>query len=350
MKLPNRIIYTTLALAAMLLSSIGVHAAQSNFTAKSTLDSTVMLMGSKSLLTVEFSGAIDKTAHTFIIDSLWKDVEIQRATDPEIKSLGGGRSELRQQYIVQGFDSGLYTLPPIYCVSGHDTVATNRPVLKVEPVALDSANVIFKDGEPVDVTVTDYTDVVDDNYKFTDALPDWATNYGWWIVLTIVLIAALIFVYMKWLRHGRIPLMPAKKPVPPYELAMSQLEQLQERKLWQMGAEKEYYTELTDILRTYLSGRFGIDAMEMTTSEILTAIKNDPFVDQFSKQVNDVLSEADFVKFAKAKPQAHENEHAFNLTRQFVEQTRPVASAETSSDETEDGNTNQTPTNEGTTE
>jgi hypothetical protein len=290
---------------------------------KAKLDSVTMTMGSKSALRVEFTGNFDKNAHIDINSDEWNDVEISPLDSVDMKTLGDGRRQLRALFMVQAFDSGLYSLPPIYLIAGKDTVASDSPVLKVDPISLDTANVVFEGEEPVDVKVHDYTDVVDDKTKFWDFMPDWITAYWWWILLSVVVIAAFIFIYMKWLRHGRIPLMPVKKPVPPYVLAVEKLNDLQQKKLWQKGAEKEYYTQLTDILRGYLSGRFGINAMEMTTPQIMSAISGNEEAMQFASYVNDVLREADFVKFAKAKPDAAENELAFTNVRQFVELTKP---------------------------
>ena len=198
----------------------------------------------------------------------------------------------------------------------------------MDPIALDTANVIFNDGQPVDIKVHDITDVVDAEHKLFDIIPDWVTITWPWILLAIALLALIIFVYLKWLRHGKLPLVPVKKPVPPYVLAIEKLNALQQKKLWQQGAEKEYYTQLTDILRGYLYGRFGINAMEMTTPQILAKISDTDEAKEFASFVNSVLKEADFVKFAKAKPAAPENELAFRNVREFVELTKPIEKPE----------------------
>lgn len=312
------------------LFSTAANATERDISASAKLDSTVMIMGSKTALRIEFVGNFGDEAHTFINPEEWDKVEINETDSAQINDLGNNRRELRAMFMVQAFDSGLYTLPPIYLISGKDTIATNSPILKVDPIALDTANVVFKDGEPIDIKVHGMTDVVDAEEKLLDFVPDWMTVAWPWILLTLLLIGLLVFVYMKWLRHGQIPLIPIKKPVPPYELAVGRLNDLREKKLWQQGAEKEYYTELTDILRGYLSGRFGINAMEMTTPQIILAISNSEEAKEFAAYVDGVLREADFVKFAKAKPSAPENEAAFANVRQFVELTKPVEKTEES--------------------
>lgn len=305
----------------------GVYASE-KVTATAKLDSTAMIMGSKTALRVEFVGEFGDDAHTYINQDEWKDVEINESDSLEMNILGNNRKELRAMFLVQAFDSGLFTLPPVYLISGKDTIASNTSVLKVDPIALDTANVIFNDGQPVDIKVHDITDVVDAEHKLFDIIPDWVTITWPWILLAIALLALIIFVYLKWLRHGKLPLVPVKKPVPPYVLAIEKLNALQQKKLWQQGAEKEYYTQLTDILRGYLYGRFGINAMEMTTPQILAKISDTDEAKEFASFVHSVLKEADFVKFAKAKPAAPENELAFRNVREFVELTKPIEKPE----------------------
>lgn len=304
--------------------SMPMHASPDMFKATASIDSTVMLMGSKAMMTVEFTGPLSENSHIEIPENQDKDVEITPNDAGQMTEVSSGRKTLKEIFTVQIFDSGLYTIQPVICISGTDTVYTNAPVIKVDPVALDSVNVVEENGKLVDLKIHDYTDVTDVKSKFFDFLPDWVQSYGWSILLAVILIAGFIFVYLKWLRHGKIPLMPVKKPVPPYELAISQLNELQSKQLWQKGAEKEYYTQLTEILRGYLAGRFGINAMEMTSPQIAEAIADNEYASEYAMLVNTVLFEADFVKFAKAKPMADQNQQAFSSTRKFIELTKPV--------------------------
>lgn len=323
-----------------MLPTTATIAAVSDYKATAKIDSAVMLMGSKAKMSVEFIGPLAGDARLELGTINDPDLEIKSAGSATVSKLSDTRQQLKEEFTVQIFDSGLYAVPPVICISGSDTVLTNSPVIKVDPMPLDSVNVVEKDGKVMDLKIHDYTDVENIKPKFFDFVPDWVQNYGWWILLSVVLVAAFVFVYLKWLRHGRIPLIPVKKPIPPYELAVSRLNKLQEEMLWQKGAEKEYYTRLTDILRGYLSGRFGINAMEMTTYQISQAIADNKDVAEYSMLVNKVLSDADFVKFAKAKPLADENQRAFSNARQFVELTKPIVvpDDEKSENDSKEGN------------
>ncbi len=306
-------------LISIVLLSLGLMTfAASEFSAKSELDSVYLLMGKQTRLHVNVVGPLSETGGIVAIDSMWKDVEIISMGEPKINDLGNNRKELRQDIIIQSFDSGMYPLPPVIYLQEGETIFTNRPVLKVIPVAVDSM-----------VTVHDYADVADVNRHFFDYFPDWVTDYGAWILLTLAVIAISLFIYLKWLRKGQIPLIPAKKPVPPYQLAIQRLEELRNEHLCERGEEKEYYTRLTDILRSYLDKRFGINAMEMTSTQIKNALRSNEATRLPERYMTRILEIADFVKFAKVRPLPDDNEQAFRSAMQFVEDTKPEETPDT---------------------
>ena len=105
---------------------------------------------------------------------------------------------------------------------------------------------------------------------------------------------------------------------------MQRLDNLKRRQLWEQGMEKEYFTLLTDILREYLEKRFGINAMEMTTKEIIDSLSSNQEVKEKRGYMRDILDVADFVKFAKVRPLPEDNIAAFDNARRFVEETKPA--------------------------
>lgn len=315
----------SLFLTLSLLASLSVQGA--NTVVKASLDSAYLLMGKQTLLHVSVVGNLPDSCTVQVVDTAWRDVEIAGITEPQINDLGNNRKELLQDVIVQSFDSGMYTLPPVYFIDGSETIASNRPVLKVLPVAVDSM-----------LTVHDYTDVVDVKRHFLDYFPDWISDYGIWILLALVVIGGGIFVYLKWLRKGKLPLVPAKKPVPPYQLAMQQLQTLHDEHLCEKGEEKEFYTRLTDILRSYLDARFGINAMEMTSTQIRRSLRENADTKMSEKYMSRILEIADFVKFAKIRPLPEDNAAAYKSALQFVEDTKPAPVVEAAT-ENKDNNT-----------
>ena len=104
---------------------------------------------------------------------------------------------------------------------------------------------------------------------------------------------------------------------------MNALDNLAEKKLWQNGRDKEFHTELTEILRQYIEARFAVPAMEKTSDEILDELYELAESQKASlANLKQILSIADLVKFAKYHPYADENQL-------FVEQTKKVEVEET---------------------
>ncbi|MDE7412142.1 MAG: hypothetical protein K2M94_08915 [Paramuribaculum sp.] len=292
----------------------------SRFTIKAYLDSAHLIMGRQTDIKIEVLGPVDSTSSVTSIDSMWKKIELVSLGDVKITDMGNGQSQLTQNVTVQAFEPGLYSVPAFMFIQGGDTVISSRPALKVLPVEADSLN-----------GFENVVSVNDDNIPLIDLS---AMSWIWWTILVIILLAVIGIIIYKYYKKGNIqlPLKSVAKPVPPYELAMIQLNQLKEEHLWERGADKLYHTKLTDILRTYLQGRFGLNAMEMTSSQILNALRTDGILPELYSRMNSVLSVADFVKFAKLKPTREENESSFNTVVKFVEDTKPVEVSETTSD------------------
>lgn len=316
-----RRILTLLSLVAMLMPLTSV--ADNHVSLKVNLDSAFVLMGKTTPLHVELVDN-EKSSGQLVIpaDSMCEKVEILRVLNADTSLIGNGRREIRQDIILQSFDSGTYRLNPIRYISGADTVLSNRPVLKVIPAMVDSM-----------VTIHDYADVADVDRKFVDYLPDFVVDYGLWILAIIVAGVIAYFVISRVLSKKDTEQKPKEKPVPPYEKAVMALNNLRADKLCEQGKEREFYTRLTDILRVYLQERFGINAMEMTSTQIRHSIQSNEETRLSKRNMDAVLEMADFVKFAKMRPLPDDNTRAFNSAMQFVEDTKPVVQPEAEEDE-----------------
>lgn len=152
-------------------------------------------------------------------------------------------------------------------------------------------------------------------WAFEDFLP-----YG---ILTLIL-AALGAGYYYYRRRKRLVKAPERvvPQIPPHVQALYALHALEEKRLWQQGKIKEYYSEVTEIIRRFFEGRFGIIALEMTSDEILRQLKRVPEALGTLKEIKAFFLTADLVKFAKhtATLAEHENElmWAYAIVRSMV--------------------------------
>lgn len=149
-------------------------------------------------------------------------------------------------------------------------------------------------------------------------------GYLLWGILALAGIAAAVYFLRRYYlrRKGAAPTVRISDESP-HVTAIKRLEQLHAMKLWQSGKLKQYYTGLTDILREYIESRYGIPAMEMTSSEIMASLEG--YLDKaHCAKLSEVLLAADPVKFAKYVPDAEQNEKAYNSAYYFVEDTKPL--------------------------
>ena len=103
-------------------------------------------------------------------------------------------------------------------------------------------------------------------------------------------------------------------------------------KLWQQGLNKEYYTALTETVRRYIVDRFGVNAMELTSAEILDSLRKDEEVASVYDRLKQILLLADFVKFAKIHPLPDENDLSLTNAYSFVNETKQKAQDSTVKD------------------
>ena len=99
------------------------------------------------------------------------------------------------------------------------------------------------------------------------------------------------------------------------------MEKLRQQKLWQSGKVKEYFSSLTDIAREYIEGQFGVNAVEMTTDDILEEVKPLHFSHETYNKLKETMEVADLVKFAKYSATNLESENAMNSMTEFVNES-----------------------------
>ena len=152
-------------------------------------------------------------------------------------------------------------------------------------------------------------------------IKDYVTYGAIGLILFGLMVWLAAWLIVRYMRKRKAMPRPLPK-IPPHVVANKALVELGHRKLWQKGKFKAYYTALTSILRTYISSRWDVGALEMTTDEIIMALRD---VDMPSASRTDlimILRTADMVKFAKAEPEAEDNEENLSRALYFVENTK----------------------------
>lgn len=229
----------------------------------------------------------------------------------------GRRLKIAQRYRLAAFQEGLINMgkPGVLYADKNivDTLyTTDSLVLKVATFQIDSTSQSIYDLKP-QLTLP---------FKLAEI-----RGYLMWGLLLAALIALALYGLHRYLeargRHLKDLFKPAP-PEPPHVVAIKALEALHHQKLWQNNKHKLYYSTLTDILRTYIAGRWGVGAMEMTSDEIIAAMREVELPEKARMDLTSVVMDADLVKFAKFTPEAEQNESDYTKVYYFVEETKPV--------------------------
>lgn len=242
-------------------------------------------------------------------------IEIISESEPDTLTKEGRRETIRKAYELVSFDAGVYELgryPVLYGDKNITDTLYSQSGLRVVVNTL-----------PVDTEKSTIYDI-----KAPEEAPMKVSEISGYVISAFVLgcvIAALVIFLLRWLKRrrtdGREVGVP-KPSIPPHVRAIQELEELNNQKLWQSGKAKQYYTRLTDIMRRYLCDRYGLNAMEMTSDEIKSAVKPFALSEKNRRDLWMMLQTADLVKFAKHVPDGEENEKLYYGAYYFVEDTK----------------------------
>ncbi len=218
------------------------------------------------------------------------------------------------QYIVTLFEPGRVELPDLPVII---TRAEGADTLWVDPGVIEVASVL----SPTD-SLGDIREVhppVPLAWTFKDVLPYLVVG----LVLVVLATGVFLLVRRRRRRRGELPKWTPPPP-PPYEIAMRRLTELKEKRLWQSGYLKEFHSELTEIVKAYIGARFGFNALEMTTEELLDRGARWSTDREQYISVRRILTCADLVKFAKFKPDPRENDGCLEAAFGYVKATKPT--------------------------
>lgn len=250
-------------------------------------------------------------------DTLVKGIEVIHK--PYFDTIDSGKT-LRQRTLVQVWEPGEYRISGIpFLVSG-DTVYANQVILKVLYFQPDSAFLAKIDTSQV-MRIVDIKEPIQTPWTFQEFW-ELYSPYILGALIFLLIGAAVTYFIIRKMKNKPI-FIPQKPQEPAHVTALRELENLNQKKLWQNGFTKEYYTELTDIFRNYIEGRYKIPAPEFTTNQLIAAIKHTKSINEdLTTKLRETFQTADLVKFAKMQTLPNENELYMNNTMLFIESTK----------------------------
>jgi hypothetical protein len=215
--------------------------------------------------------------------------------------------------VVAKYDSGTSVLPGLpfrYSASGDtavQTIATNPLLLTISTVAVDTSREIKDVKPPLSIPLS-------------------IAEIALYAAIVLLMAGAVYLWYRYWKKKqqkqsGQVYVPPPKAA---HLVALEELAILKEKKLWQQGLIKQYYSEATEIIRRYIENRFGLMALEKTTDEILLGLKSHRIAGDIIAETETILCRADLVKFAKYQPGIPEHEEMLTIALDIVDKTKVV--------------------------
>ncbi|HSO86594.1 MAG TPA: hypothetical protein VLQ91_08600 [Draconibacterium sp.] len=306
------VLYKLLVIFILLFTTGIIQAQQIKATAR--LDSTNILIGDQIKLFLEIDypkNAIVEFPQ--IPDSLSGFIEVLGKS--KIDTIDLDDNALQKQirsYTITSFDSGSYLIEPqwfkINMNGTIDSVPTNGVTLNVFTMVIDTTRGLTDIKMPYDAPVT-----------LKEVTP---------YILGILLIAAIIFLVLYSIKRKKknkpFFALPVKPKDPPHVIALRELDRIKNEKIWQKDKTKQYYSEVTDVLRNYIEDRFEIRAMEQTTDEILDSFRyqKNLLSEKSFQNLSQILSIADLVKFAKYKTLPDDDNLTLVNSYFFVNETK----------------------------
>jgi hypothetical protein len=199
---------------------------------------------------------------------------------------------LTKKYGLTQFDTGRFVVPPVKLLLNNKPIFSDSLEVRFAPVVVDTLKQKMFDIKDIEAASTDW---------------DFWKNLliGFLVLGILALIGYFIWKYFQKKKANKVVEIVYKTPL---EKATAHLQNLEKRSLIERGEIKEYYSELADIARTYIEEAIKIPAMESTTKELIDALKKESrnlklkLNQESIKNLENVLKQADLVKFAKSKP------------------------------------------------
>ncbi len=219
---------------------------------------------------------------------------------------------IEQNMLVTAFREGQQTMGPYMFSSGSANFYTDSLTFEYALTEVDTTQ-----------DIRDIKEIEAVNYGVVDFLKDnWKVIVG--IVVLLAILAGAAQLYLKRKREEKVEVKPVvKEIIPPHIEALQALKKIREEKLWQNPEPKEFYSQITYVVRNYIEQRFNIPAKEQTTSEILYAINTKGISEEDRSILNELLPLSDMVKFAKEKPSESISEGYIERATQFIHHTKP---------------------------
>lgn len=297
--------------ALMLLFLLSTATVRAQVVVEQTVDSVGILIGEQAHLRLGVTmpkGASLQWPELKATQYVVPGVEVVSIADGDTAKADNNQVKVERTYTITSFDENLYAIPALTVKVDGKPYKGGTAALKVITMDVDTLhpNQFFP---PKDVQANPFL---------------WSEWSPWfWLSLLVLLLALLAYYLIVRLRENKpiITRIRIVKHIPPHQRALNAIDKIKAEHLQTSEDQKTYYTRLTDTLRQYIRERFGFNALEMTSSEIIERLQT-----MGDRRMLDELTElfntADLVKFAKYSTLVNENDLNLVNAVNFIESTK----------------------------
>lgn len=239
-------------------------------------------------------------------------LEVKPQTVSDKKGAAGARI---YSYTLSTYDTGEFEIPAFTVAyktpSGGEKKAQSQPIkINVKPIlhTAEEARDIRDIKAPLSIPAKPY-------------LRNFLVGAG---AVVLILLAAIYLIRRHFLTKKRIEPEEWIPPRPIEELAMEDIEALEKSALLSGGKFKEYYTRISEIIRVYLGRRYHVNAIDLTSYELLCILEEKEIRDEVFKTMEGFFDTCDLVKFAKFKPEEPVHAGIVEKARFIVRETTPA--------------------------
>ena len=281
-------------------------------TVEQRMDSLQLLIGQQTILHLKATAR--KSARIVLPsfkpqDQIVPGVEVVEQSKGDTMQMGDDRIQVSRDYTLTSFDEKVYVVPALDVKIDGKSYHGNPLALKVLTVPVDTVHPNqFYPAKGVQ----------DNPFEWSE----W--SFAFWLSLLMIIICGAMIYLRNRLKKNKpiIARIRIVKRVPAHEKALREINDIKHHHTSaSQETQKEYYTQLTNTLRAYIVSRFGFNAMEMTSGEIIEHLRtsgDQKMIDELRM----LFSTADLVKFAKYEIPMNENDANLVNAINFIDQTK----------------------------
>ncbi|MDX5405119.1 MAG: hypothetical protein LPK28_06425 [Bacteroidota bacterium] len=266
---------------------------------EASVDTNAIRIGEQLTLTLHAGSLEEGTVIWPQFGDTLGDLEVVQVEDTDTID----RNSMVQHLRLTSFDTGFAIIAPIQLVMKGDTQFTSPLLIRVNDVPVDDDQELYDIKAPIEAPFN-------------------------WLKWSLIILGSGLVLFMIFWIYRRITRKEETGPIrivnrrEPWEEFLERLRQREEKRSWD-GNVKEHYSEISEVLRDYLERPFGVDALEVPTSEIQVNVRSLPWMSEDRNTLIDLLSRADLVKFAKSNPGPEVARDDLLQAIRLIERTHP---------------------------